>query len=165
MDVAQTGARPLRTIVILGGLVALLVVTAVVVSLVLAPGEPASYPADSPEYAFQRYYQALQDGDTRAAYSLFSARVQRQLSYDQFAAYAGRQPQTSEQSPIVRIDRVTRGDEGATLSLSLEQRFGSGFGQSSDVQQRSVRLVQENGAWKIDDAIVGVDLILLAPPP
>ena len=173
MTVAQPGEHPeaqpaahghaTRTVAVIGGLVLLLVVAAVVASLLLDSGKPASYPADSPEYAFQRYYQAVQNRDIQTAYAAFSSRVQQQLSYDQFAWYADQMQQPSESSTAVRIDHVDRGDTQAVLSLTLERTFGTGLGANRVTESRSVRLIQENGSWKIDDPVVGTDLIIIAP--
>lgn len=154
-----------RTIAIIGGLVLLLVIAAVVATLALDAGKPASYPAGSPEYAFQRYYQAFQTGDMQAAYASFSQRVRDQLSYDQYVWYATKFQPPLEQSTVVRIDHVNRTNGVVTLYLAVERASGSGLDVSRYTEQRSVRLVEEAGGWKIDEPLAGIEVIYALPPP
>ena len=156
--------HPGRSIAIIGGVVVLLVVAAVVAALTLGSRGEATFPAGSPEAAFQSYYRAYQGGDLTAAYGYFSSTVQRQMSRDQYAQYVssyGSSMGPPGATERLTVDGVTTHGTAATLSLTVEEVYGSGVGVQRYSFTRQVRLVQENGAWKVDEALIGINPVPL----
>jgi hypothetical protein len=160
----QHRVQPGRSVLVIGGLVVLLIAPAVVAVLLLDAGKPATYAPDSPEAAFQHYYQAFQNGDTHAAYESFTRRVQGQISYDEFSWNVTQFGQPSGQNTLVRVDRVDRQDQRAVLYLSVEHVSGSGLNISRYSEQRRISLIREDDSWKIDEPLVGVEPGYFGPP-
>lgn len=160
-------SRSARSVTVIAGLVLLLVIVAVVISLTFESTGPASYPAGSPESAFQRYFRAFDEGDTETAYSFFTARVRNQMSYDDFTWYAGTSTQyqkPAEFDTVVRIERVERTDERAILHLTVEEVSGSGINVNRYTFERRIRMLQEEGNWKLDEPLIGVDSLPMVAP-
>ena len=140
------------------GVVAILAVVAVGLS---AARDPDQFPPDSPQAALQAYLAAFEDEDYEAAYAFFSADVQRQMSLEEF-----------ERAPIDYnlyatgsrrvlydgIDQVqTDGDERATLRLTVEVSYGDVLFADRYSYPTEVPMVREDGAWRIDQALVHLD--------
>ena len=153
---ASHADHSLRHILVIGGVVGALVVAAVAVMALLGSRGPASYPSDSPEAAFQAYLQAYAAGDLEAAHASFSQRIRSGTSssgyLDDVSMY-GR----DDQARRVWIDSVDRSDGLATLHLTIEEFFSSGLSSSSYRYETSVRMVLEDGSWKVDELLAGVD--------
>lgn len=166
-SVAPAG-RSARSLIIAGLLVLLLVIAAAVAAVTLGSRGPASFPADSPQEAFQSYYQAYQSRDTDAAYQYFSQRVQRQVSRDEYSRVVGPSglyTSPEERNARILVDRVEQTDDHATLYLIKEMFIGTGIDATQFSSERQVRLVREGGAWKIDDALMGIDPLPLPIKP
>lgn len=166
-SVAPAG-RPARSLIIAGLLVLSLVIAAAVAAITLGSRGPASFPADSPQEAFQSYYRAYQNQDTDIAYQYFSQRVQRQVSLDEYSRIVGSSglyTSTDERNARILVDRVEQSDDRATLYLIKEMFVGTGINATQFSSERQVRLVREGGAWKIDDALMGIELLPLPVRP
>ena len=156
--------HPGRTIAVIGGVVALLVVAAVVAALTLGSRGATTFPSGSPEAAFQAYYRAYQDGDLATAYGYFSRTVHGQMTQAQYSQYVsayGGSMSPPGASERLTVDGVATHGATATLSLTVEQLYGSGIDVQRSTYTRQVRLVQEDGAWKVDEALLGLNP---APP-
>lgn len=166
-SVAPAG-RPARSLIIAGLLVLSLVIAAAVAAITLGSRGPASFPADSPQEAFQSYYRAYQNQDTDIAYQYFSQRVQRQVSLEEYSRIVGSSglyTSPDERNARILVDRVEQSDDRATLYLIKEMFVGTGINATQFSSERQVRLVREGGAWKIDDALMGIELLPLPVRP
>jgi hypothetical protein len=157
MSIDERRVQPGRSVLVIGGFMLVLIALAVVAVLALDAGKPATYPPGSPEAAFQEYYQAFQKGDTRAAYSAFTKRVQERMSYDNYSLNVTQFGGPTGQDTLVRVERVDRQAERAELYLSVEYVSGSGININRYSEERRVSIIQEDGVWKIDEPLVGVD--------
>lgn len=157
--------QPTRFIILVGAvLAALVVVTAVVVLLVERRGPP-QYPPGSPEAAVVSYIEALRAGDPERVRAALSKRAQQELErreqlevyYDFEAELRG--ASESLRNARVRIDRVEARDGRATVILTIERTatdIQPGFplpilGGGTFTYQRTLTLVREDGAWKVDE--------------
>jgi len=151
----------MRGLVVIGvgiGVVALLAVAAVTFS---AAQDPGQFPADSPQAALQEYLQAFEDEDYEAAYSSFSAEVQRQMSLEEFERAATEYGMYATESRRVLYDGIdqveTDGVEQATLQLAVEVSYGDVLFADRYSYPTEVRMVREDGTWRIDQALVHLD--------
>ena len=154
---------PGRSILLIGAALAALVIVSVVTVVAAGGRGVQTYPADSPEGALQRYLRAIEDGDYEDAYTYFSSEVQAVFPEREFAdagGSPGRFDGNTERT--VRVERVDVRDDEATVHLSVEEYLDTGFGSSEYGYQRSVRLVRDEGAWKIDEPLYGLEP---GPPP
>jgi hypothetical protein len=154
--VAPKAAGPSRA---LFGVTIALVALAVIAMVVVVLGDragSATYPAGSPEAAFQSYLQAFDDGDAEAAYAALSTRVRASWSYDQYLqdqdTFGKWQPERQ-----VWIDSVERDGDRATLHLTVEYRSGSGLNISTWSNTQDVRMTLEDDDWRVDQRIVGLE--------
>lgn len=158
MTSAATTDRPARGIALIAGAVLLVAIAAVVVVLVFGSRGVASFPAGSPEAVFQRYYQAFADGDYDAAYDAFSRRVQQSVSREDYVSRASSGDlYVRETTTRIRVGRVDVDGDRANLILVLDQYFGSGLTGSASSWERRIAMVRENGDWKIDEPLLGIN--------
>ncbi len=163
-DVAEVQAappparsRPPRSVLVAGLAIVALIAIAVIVAVAL-PDEPATYPAGSPEAAFQDYYQAWEAGDSETAYESLSSDVRRDITSDEYRRMDSEQSwQRDEDRRVVLLASEITGDR-AVLDLRVDQfTQGGGLGGDRYSYDRSVRLVREDGVWLIDEPLVGVE--------
>ncbi|MGH2356448.1 MAG: hypothetical protein ACRDGJ_00365 [Candidatus Limnocylindria bacterium] len=149
----------MKALVIIGAGIAALVVLAVVVVLAGGSRPATTYPADTPEGTFQRYYAAFEEGDFGAAYAFLSVRVTERISFEEYERQAEDSSVGFEGGPARRIlfDKVTGGGGRRTLHLTVEEFYGDGLDASRNRYQVNVRMVLEDGAWRIDEPLVGVN--------
>lgn len=147
-------------LVVAAGIVALVAITAVVV-LLLGSREPASLPADAPEGVVQRHLAAFENRDFEAAHAYFSSEVRAEMdvdAYEQLTREYGIYP--DEISRRVLFDRTEADGDRATVHLTVEEYYGGGgpFGGGETYRSsREIRLVREDGAWRIDEPLVGFE--------
>ena len=55
------------------------------------------------------------------------------------------------------FERTTGGGDAVTVSLTVEEFSGDGLNGSTYRSSRDIRLVRENGAWRIDEPLVWLD--------
>ena len=129
-------------------------VVVIATAIVLFGGNraPVSYPADSPEGALRSYLIAWYDDDYVTAYDYFSQRVKAQMQYYEFTQY-GHVYSTDQ---TVTIDRTTGTGDRRTIFLTVNEYYGADPG-SSYSRDVSVNMIIEAGAWRIDEALSGVD--------
>ena len=164
METEHPGAaRADRTLVIIGaGVVALVVVAALVV--ILVGGRDATlFAPDSPEGVVQAYVTAFEEGDHAVAHASFSSAVRDEMPIDEYErAVRGQGGGSSIEDPSRRVlfDRTTQDGDRATVHLTVEEfyRGGGAFGGGDTYRfPREVTLVREAGAWRIDQALIWLD--------
>ena len=136
------------------------------VALILVTVERGSalpqLPADSPEGTVQRYVLALEQQDLDTAYSYFSEAVADEISEREFISGStlGFVPGFAVTERRIWVGSVERGDDAASVDVIVEESFG-GFGMfgppAEFTYERRLRLVSEDGEWKIDQALYGLD--------
>jgi hypothetical protein len=138
--------------------IALIVLAVVAMVVVILGGRsgPATYPAGSPEAAFQAYLAAYEGADPAAAYAALSTRIREAWPYDDYVQ-ARDSYRSWQQDQRVWIDRSERAGEQATLFLTIETRYGSGIGANTSTDHREVRMTLEDGSWRVDQRLVGVE--------
>ncbi len=138
------------------GVVALAVVTIVVV--LLAGGrEAAQFPADSPEATLQAYLAAYEEGDLDAAHAFFSAEVREQMDRGAYQRAVDSWGFDAEPDRTVLFDSTTGTGDRVQLHLVVEEFYGDGLSGDTYRSPREVRLVREDGEWRIDQALVWLD--------
>lgn len=147
---------PPRSVLVAGLAIVALVAIAVIVAVAL-PDEPATYPAGSPEAAFQVYYQAWERGDGEAAYASLSSDVKGDITSAEYRRRDSEQSwQRDEDRRVVLLRSEITGDR-AVLDLRVDQFHEGGLGGDRYSYDRSVRLVREDGVWLIDEPLVGIE--------
>jgi hypothetical protein len=144
-----------RRILVGGGALAILFVAILAVALVVG-ARPASYPAGSPEAAFQAFVQASETGDTEAAYALLSPRIRSTWTYTAFDQQQRMYGDGGDRT-LVYIDRtVSRGDDAVALYLTIEHVYGEGLTSSRWTERDvPVRMALVDGTWYVDQALAG----------
>lgn len=144
------------------GVVALAVVTIVVV--LLAGGrEAAEFPADSPEATLQAYLAAYEEGDLDAAHAYFSADVRRQMDRQAYQQAVDSWGVGTEPHRTVLFDSTTGTGDRVQLHLIVEEFYGDGLSGDTYRSPRDVRLVREDGKWRIDQALIWLDPAPIEP--
>ena len=153
-----------RTLLAIGAAVIGLVIITVAVVLVAGSRGPASYPAGSPEGVLQAYLTAVGDGDVAGAHAYFSAEVRERMDLDAFEAaiddHARYAPQSSRR---VLFDRRSGEGDHVRLHLVVEEFYGDGLQGSTNRTPREIRLVREDGTWRIDEPLAWLDPAPLEP--
>jgi hypothetical protein len=143
------------TLLVGGAIVALIALATLVVAV---PKNPAVYEPGSPEAAFQAFYRAFEGGDVEGAYRLLGSSVTDQLTLIEYRRLDAEQGwQRDEDRRVVLLESDWTGETGL-LRLRIDQ-FSSGGGLGGDrySHERTIRLVQEDGAWLIDEPLVGIE--------
>jgi len=150
-------ARYPRSILVVGGAIVALVVLALVVVLAV-PRQPTTYAAGTPEAAFQAFYKAWEDGDLEAAYGHLSSNVARDLTLAEYRRLDAEQSWQRDQDRRLVLMGADVSGERATLHIRIDERAG-GLGGDRVSSERSVRLVREDDAWRIDQPLVGIESV------
>jgi hypothetical protein len=156
---APTVPRSDRSLLLIGaGLLGVVVVAALIVVL-LGSREAAPLPADSPEGVVQRYLAAFEDGDYPAAYGYFSQTIREGMDEATYERSVREFGYAYDVSRRVLFDRTTLNGDRATVHLTVEEYYSGGpFGAGDTYRSsRMITLVREDGAWRIDDSLIGLD--------
>ncbi len=122
------------------------------------------FDANSPEAAFQHYLTSYQQRDFATSYGYFSSRARRQMSLDDYQSYARSSWAPSDTNASrVTANRVEQSGSTTTLYLTVENQSRSGLSVDRWSYQVVVPMVQETGAWKIDQLMLGTNLAPVAP--
>jgi hypothetical protein len=148
-----------RSLLLIGaGLVALVVIAALIVVL-LGSREAAAFPADSPEGVVQRYLAAFEDGDYQAAQGYFSKRIRDGMDEATYERTVREYGYGADVSRRVLFDRTELNGDRASVELTVEEYYSGGpFGTGDTYRSsRVITLAREDGAWRIDDTLIGLD--------
>jgi hypothetical protein len=147
-----------RSLLVVAAAVVAVAALAIVVVFVSGGRGTASVAPDSPEGILQRYLAAWEDDDLATAHSLFSADVRSQMDLSEFerarddwATYT----EAGDRRVLFDSTRID-GDE-ATVSVTVEQFSGDGLGGSTYRSARAIRMIREDGAWRIDEPLTWLD--------
>jgi hypothetical protein len=158
---SQSRAGSSRGLLLIAGVVLLLLAaTVAVVLLAGGPREPDLEPG-SPEAALHGYLTAFDEGDLETAHSYFSASLRQRWSLDAYRRAVdlqgtGHHPDGGPARRVV-FDRSDVFDDTARVRLTVEEFYGEGLGGSTYRSAREVRMVREEGAWYLDQALVGLE--------
>lgn len=143
--------------------VGILVTAALSVAVVVAVGNrpPASFPSGTPERTLQEYLEAWEDEDYEAAYEFFSSKVRAAVTVEAFRDSAEQQEQFGYLpegfEPHVLLDRVESEGDRASIYLTVETSL-LGVPFVGDIRTtRVIHCVREEGTWKIDDQLLGLE--------
>lgn len=154
-----------RTLLFIGlGVVGLAVITILVV-LLAGDREIADFPSDSPEATLQRYLVAYDAGDLDAAHEFFSAEVRQRMdraAYQRAVDIQGHGFST-DGSRSVLFDRTDGAGDRVELHLIVEEFYGDGLDGETYRSPRDIRLVREDGEWRIDQPLVWLDPAPIEP--
>jgi hypothetical protein len=154
-------ATPPRNALLLFGALLLTVVLVAGAVVLLSSRDSATYPADSPEFALQAFLGAWERDDIEAAYGLLSTRVREGMTLDRYRMQARDYAWQREQDQRVvligtRPAGAAAGDR-VTVDLRVDQYSSGPFGSDRWSFERSVALAREDGAWRIDEPLVGLE--------
>lgn len=140
------------------GIVAVVVISVVAVAAAGAR-EPTELEEGSPEAAVQEYLLALEAGDVEAAYAMFSASVQEELSFEDFERSIEEwELYSAGFSRTVYFDHTEITGDSARVYLTVEDTYpDGGFVAPPTGYPIQIRMVNESGAWRIDEPLTGLD--------
>ena len=155
-----------RSLLVVGAIVVALSVTAIVAAVAVGDRTAPVYAVDTPEGTLQRYLAAWDDEDLPAAHAYFSSNVRRAMDLRAFerARDSWEEYSTNDAQRVLFESSRIDGDE-ATVVLAVEQFSGEGLDGSAYRYERQVRLVREDGAWRIDEPLVWLDPAPVEPAP
>ena len=149
-------ARVPRAVLVVGGAIVTLIALALVVVLALPKG-PTTYAPGSPEAAFQAFYQSFEAGDVEGAYELLGSSVTDELTPAEYRGLDAEQGWQRDQDRRVLLLGVDVTGDRANLRLRIDEFSQGGLGGNRYSSERTIRLVREDGAWLIDEPIVGIE--------
>jgi hypothetical protein len=150
-----------RTLAFIAAGIVALVVVSVVVVLLAGGRQRQQFAAGSPEAAVHAYLDAWEEGDPEKTWPFFSAEVQEETSFESYeravSDYHLYQSPEGGPSRSVYIDGVDGSGDQVTVRLTVEEFYGDGLNTTSYRSPRAVRLVREDGAWKLADPLIWLD--------
>jgi len=149
-----------RSIGLIAGSLVALVAVAIVIVMLADRRQPQEFAVGSPEATVQTYLKAWDAGDLETAYSSFSEAARQRITFDDYVATSKlwRESRGGDVRETVYIDRSTIDGSRATIYLVVETTYGSGLEVNTYRDQREISLELEDGAWRIADALVFLDL-------
>jgi hypothetical protein len=125
-----------------------------------APVRPAVYAPGTPEAAFQDFYAAWEDRDLETAHAALSTEVRRDLSLADYRRMDSEMTWMRDEDRRVVLLSSRIDDDRAVLDLRVDQfSGGGGLGGDRSSWERSVNLVREDGDWRIDEGLLGVETV------
>jgi hypothetical protein len=144
----QAGSGWPKSLLAVAAFMVILAVAATAVVMTVGGPKESTYPAGSPEAAFQSFLKAAKSGDWTTADGLLSSGLQAQGVTAQQAAG----PATLDLVTVSIKSSSTTGTV-ATLSLDVQTSSGSGLGSFSYHSVSTVRMVLEGDRWKLDSQV------------
>lgn len=157
-DETAIGA-PDRSLLAIGGGVAVLVAAAVIAVVLLGSREGPTFSADTPEGVVQRHLAAVEEADYEGAWAYLSAAVRSDMPLDEYRRAARDYGYYGGQSRRVLFDRSEIDGDRARVWLTVEEYYDGGpFGGGDTYRStREIGLVREEGEWRIDDPLIGLE--------
>ena len=150
---------PDRSLLVIGGGIVVVVVVAVIAVVLLGSRDARTFAADTPEGVVQRHLAAVQDEDYETAWGYLSTAVQSDLSIDQYRRAARDYGSYWVGSRRVLFDRSEVDGDRARVWLTVEEYYDGGpfSGTNTYRSPRDITLVLEDGEWRIDEPIIGLE--------
>ena len=141
-DMEASAAKPDRTLMVVLGVIAALVIVALIV--VFTRGEPELLDESTPEGVVQRYSAAVIDGDEDAAIEYLVPEL-------------GDPCERIETGPVdsmrVTLVSTTEREESADVNVLIATSYEGGLFGSSEYEEEGVfDLVRDDGGWLIESA-------------
>lgn len=140
----------LRPLVAIVAFVVVLTVASTAAVLWVGGPRPASYPAGSPQAAFQDFVTAVQNGDWATADGMLSSNQRAQGVTSQMVG-----GMFSDSGATVSIVSSSGSGDRVTLNVTVQVNSGSWLGSYSYTNATQVVMVQETGGWKVDSQLYG----------
>jgi hypothetical protein len=141
-DMDAPAARPDRTLIVILGVIAVLVIVALVV--VFTRGEPAQLDETTPEGVVQRYSAAVIDGDEAAAEEYLVPELADSCRRIETGPVDGMR--------VTLVSTTERADTADVEVLIVTSYDGGMFGSSEYEEQGVFDLVAADGGWLIESA-------------
>lgn len=146
----EPGSGWLKPLTFVASVMVVLAVVATAAVLLLGGPKEITYPAGSPEAAFQDFVRAARAGDWTTADGLISLDLKGQgMTAESAAGY------TSLTDVTVSIKSSTRIGDQATLTVDYQFGSRSVLGGYSYDTVSSVVMVLESDGWKLDSRLGG----------
>jgi hypothetical protein len=150
-----------RTLAFIAGGIVALVVVSVAVVLLAGARQRQDFSEGSTEAAMQAYLEAWEEGDAPTLWTFFSTEVKEEYSFEEYERavddYFVYQYPDGGPSRSVFIDGVDGSGDRVTVRLTVEEFYGDGLNTNSYRSPRAVRMVSEEGAWKLADPLIWLD--------
>jgi hypothetical protein len=145
-----SGSGWLKPLIFVASVMVVLAVISTAAVLLLGGPKEMTYPAGSPEAAFQDFVRAARSGDWTTADGLISADLKaRGMDARAVAGY------TYMTDVTVSIKSSTRAADHATLNVDYQFGSNSAFGGYSYDNVSSVVMILEADGWKLDSQLGG----------
>jgi hypothetical protein len=141
-DMDAPAAKPDRTLIVILGVIAVLVIVALVV--VFTRGEPAQLDATTPEGVVQRYSAAVIEGDEAAAEEYLVPELADDCRRIETGAVNGMR--------VTLVSTTERADSADVEVLIVTSYDGGMFGSSEYEEDGVFDLVRADDAWLIESA-------------
>jgi hypothetical protein len=145
---------PLRPLIFIAASIIVLSAVSVAIALFAASDEPQTFAAGSPEFAVQRYIEAVQDREVDAAYEMLSESAQRDISRSELRDFI-RYSYIQDPDWRIRLTDVNVTGDRATVELTVEYTGGGPLDLNRYSERQNIPLVLEDGEWKIDEPFLG----------
>lgn len=147
-----------RGLIVIGaGILALLVV---VVTLVLAMDTAAhpEFEPGTPEAALGDYLADFEAGDFTAAYMRFSGSVREQWEPGAYRVAARSSRLSTDRSTRrVLVEGSDVDGDVALVRMTFETFLSNGLDSETVRDSRAIRMVREDGVWRIDEPLIWLD--------
>ncbi|RIK43093.1 MAG: hypothetical protein DCC55_06820 [Chloroflexi bacterium] len=139
-------------------LVVLLLLVAAVVTVNRSQGEPAELAYrtdDDPATPVWNAFVAFQRGDISTARAQYSSRLldeQRRNGFDPFTGRGYMDDRTAQRLRIAGVELDPADPDRAYVTITIDRYYPGGLfgGGSTSSSRRTLQVVREEGAWKLD---------------
>jgi hypothetical protein len=149
-----------RSLVAIAAGIVITAVAAIAVIVLLGDRPPSGFPPDSPQGSLLEYVRAWEDDDYEAAYAFFSKRIKASVTLEQYRSAAEQQEQFGYPGALgqrVVLEKVDQKGDRADVDLRFEVSVPIPFLSTDFSSTRTLRMVAEDGAWRLDQALLGLD--------
>lgn len=145
-------------VLVAAGIVALVVASVVIVLLATGSDEPQLEPG-SPEAVLRDYLAAYEADDLETAHGFFSAAVRAEWDLESYrrSADARFEPRYGGAARRVLFERAEIDGDAARVSLIIEEFYGDGLSGDTYRSSREIRMVREDGGWRIDQPLADLE--------
>jgi hypothetical protein len=136
-----------------------LIIALAVAAIAIRPAGPPVYEAGSPEAAFQSYLVAFEAADYEAAHAAFSGAITSRISVSRYRRLISEFGWAQADNRRFVLDGVERAGDAdrATLRLRIDTFNDGLFGGDQYSYGQEIPMVREDGTWKIDELLAGVE--------